>query len=73
MTQPLHSLLSGTEVHARSLRWEIVGMLQQGEQTLVRFRGIEGAMQNAMIAVGGCANNGHVERSQTSTDMVLER
>lgn len=44
MTDTLHSLLSGTEVHARGLRWEIVGMLQQGEQTLVRLRGIEGAM-----------------------------
>lgn len=44
MTQPLQSLLSGTEVHARGLRWEIVGMLQQGDQTLVRLRGIEGAM-----------------------------
>jgi hypothetical protein len=44
MRSTLQSLLSGSEVHARGLRWEIVGMLQQGEQTLVRLRGIEGAM-----------------------------
>lgn len=40
----LTSLLSSTEVHARGLRWEIVGMLQQGEKTVVRLRGVEGAM-----------------------------
>jgi hypothetical protein len=41
----LQSLLAGTEVHARGLRWEIVGMLPQGDQTLVRLRGLEGVMQ----------------------------
>jgi len=44
MLNPLQFLLSGTEVHARGLRWEIGGMLNQGEQTHVRLCGIEGAM-----------------------------
>ena len=45
MNGSLQSLLAGTEVHARGLRWEIVGMLPQGDQTLVRLRGLEGVMQ----------------------------
>lgn len=45
MITSLHSLLAGTEVHARGLRWEIVGMLRQGDQVLVRLRGLEVMMQ----------------------------
>lgn len=44
MYSNLPSLLSGTEVHVRGLCREFVVMLRQGEQTLVRLNGIEGAM-----------------------------
>lgn len=38
-------LLPGTEVHARSLRWEIVFSQQLGGQMLYRLRGLEGAVR----------------------------
>jgi hypothetical protein len=44
IAQPLQTLLPGTEASACGLRWEIVGIIQQGEQSLVRIRGIEGVM-----------------------------
>ncbi len=37
--------LPGTEVRARGLRWEVAFCEQLGAQTLVRLRGIEGAMR----------------------------
>ena len=39
----MSSLLPGTEVRARSLRWEVVLSQQLGEQTLYRLRGFDGA------------------------------
>jgi len=38
------SLLPGTEVMARGLRWEIVTVEQLGPQTLYRLRGLEGTI-----------------------------
>jgi len=38
-------LLPGTEVQARSLRWEIVFSQKLGMQTLFRLRGLEGAVK----------------------------
>ena len=38
------SLLPGTEVVARGLRWEVVTVESLGAQTLYRLRGLEGAM-----------------------------
>src|SRR5687768_10537281 len=40
----MQSLLPGTEVVARSLRWEVVSAEQLGEQTLFRLRGTGGAL-----------------------------
>jgi len=39
------SLLPGTEVHARGLRWEVVFSQQLGQQTLYRLRGLDGAVK----------------------------
>lgn len=38
------SLLPGTEVIARQLKWEVVTSQQLGQQTLYRLRGLEGAL-----------------------------
>src|SRR5437899_8602151 len=38
------SLLPGTEVVARGLRWEVVTVESLGAQALYRLRGLEGAM-----------------------------
>lgn len=68
MKDSLLSLLSGTQVYARGLRWEIVGMLNQGEQTLVRLRGIEGGMlgkeMNFLYPLGGIQFRQHDFRSE---------
>lgn len=37
-------LLPGTEVHARGLRWEVVGSERMGNETLYRLRGLEHAV-----------------------------
>lgn len=37
-------LLPGTEVHARGLRWEVVGSESLGQQTLYRLRGLESSV-----------------------------
>ena len=39
------SLLPGTEVIARGLRWEVVTIESLGAQSLFRLRGLEGAMK----------------------------
>ncbi|MFZ4439218.1 MAG: hypothetical protein ACOYOS_12370 [Syntrophales bacterium] len=39
------SILPGTEVHARGLRWVVAHTEDMGQQTLLRLRGTEGAMQ----------------------------
>jgi hypothetical protein len=39
------SLLPGTEVRARSLRWKVVLSQQLGEQTLYRLRGLDGPLR----------------------------
>ncbi|GAA6614341.1 hypothetical protein [Scytonema sp. NUACC26] len=38
------NLLPGTEVEARSLRWEIVSATHLGQQTLYRLRCLEGEL-----------------------------
>ena len=43
MTDTL-SLLPGTEVSARGLRWEVVSSQGLGQQTLYRLRGLQGAV-----------------------------
>ncbi|MBO3462402.1 DEAD/DEAH box helicase family protein [Aetokthonos hydrillicola Thurmond2011] len=39
------NLLAGTEVEARSLRWEVVSVTQLGQQTLYRLRCLEGELR----------------------------
>jgi len=39
------NLLTGTEVEARSLRWEVVSSTQLGQQTLYRLRCLEGELR----------------------------
>lgn len=41
----MNALLPGTEVHARGLRWQVVFTQPLGAQTLVRLRGVEGALR----------------------------
>ncbi|WP_207714135.1 hypothetical protein [Scytonema sp. UIC 10036] len=41
------NLLAGTEVEARSLRWEVVSATQLGQQTLYRLRCLEGELRGA--------------------------
>lgn len=41
------TLLAGTEVEARNLRWEVVGATQLGQQTLYRLRCLEGEIRGA--------------------------
>ena len=43
------SLLPGTEVSARGLRWEVANFDSLGAQTLYRLRGLEGAVQGQEI------------------------
>jgi len=44
MPTSTRELLPGTEVHARGLRWEVVSTESLGPQTLLRLRGLEGAV-----------------------------
>lgn len=41
------TILPGTEVHARGLRWVVAHTEDMGQQTLLRLRGTEGAMLGA--------------------------
>ena len=45
----MESLLPGTEVQARGLRWEVVFTQPLGVQTLYRLRGLNGAFRNREV------------------------
>src|ERR1019366_8371983 len=45
----MSTLLPGTEVQARSLRWEIVFSQSLGSQTLYRLRGLYGAFKGEEV------------------------
>ena len=47
----MNELLSGIEVTARGLRWELVETQPLGEQTLFRLRGLEGVVQGVEIDI----------------------
>ena len=47
----MNELLSGIEVTARGLRWELVETHPLGEQTLYRVRGLEGVIQGVEIDI----------------------
>ena len=57
MTEVL-GLLSGTEVHARGLRWEVVSGENLGQQTLFRLRGLENAVVGLMFHQAGAQTRG---------------
>ena len=47
----MKELLTGIEVSARGLRWELVDTQPLGEQTLYRLRGLEGTFQGTEIDI----------------------
>jgi hypothetical protein len=47
----MNSLLPGTEVQARGLRWEIVFSQSLGAQTLYRLRGLIGSFKGEEVDI----------------------